>query len=558
MFKPFKNSASRIAAAFALSLTLTFGWYPLTGGSAALSDHASQKHETIFVNLDHSGNIDEMLAVNTFIQPGESVVDYGDYESIINLTNDSVPLINEGRIVFRDLSGEKIFRYQAAIKQAQLPWSFDISYYLDGGRTLADNLAGSSGRLRIVIHAAYNPDAHPYFTQNYMVQIRIPLKMDKAFSIHAPDASIMFAGNTATVAYTLMPNSEQHFTLEADVVDFTMDGIDIAAMKAVLPINEDIEKLESGFEDMAEGTQDLIDGTERLAYGMTELSDGIGEIYVGTDGISKGIGGLAAGLDAFSGGLSDMKKGLGDIAAGSGDFNQALTSMNYAMPQLTGGYAAVEGGMDAMLAQREQIHELALSLLHSPDLEVRMLAETMIAKLAGLTELQGGLRKANEGLLAHAEGIGEIAAQFGAFNQGVKKVADGSEKLNDGFGEMRSAAKRLSSAANSLSKGARELNENTLTLPEDVGKIVSGQKELREGVLLARNEIREFIAPEEKALTVSFVSQNRANAETVQFIMRTPAIDMPQIPESEEVIEQTESIWDRLIKLFRRIADRFM
>ena len=558
MFKPFNNAASRIAVAFVLLLALILGWHPLTGVSAALGNGASQKHETIFVNLDHSGNISEMFAVNSFIRPGESAIDYGDYENIINLTNNSVPLINGDRIVFEDLGDMSIFRYQAALNKTQLPWSFDISYYLDGESTNAHKLAGESGRLRIVINAAYNPDAHPYFTDNFMVQIRIPLQMDKAISINAPDASVMFAGNTATVAYTLMPSSARQFSLEADVFDFTMDGIDIAAMKAVVPDIEGIEEIESGFEEMADGTQDLIDGTELLKQGMTELSDGIGELYEGVEGISRGIGGLAEGLNEFSDGLANMENGINDIAAGADGFNQALAATAFAMPQLTGGYESIESGMDAMLAQREQLNELAQSLAQSQDPQVRMLAEAMITKLAGLAELQGGLRNANEGLYAHAEGISEISARFEAFNQGVKQGADGAEKLNEGFSDMRSAANRLSSATQSLSKGAGELNENIVTLPEDVGKIVDGQKELREGVLLAKDEIRQFTADKEEAPAVSFVSQNRANAETVQFIMRTPAIETHEIPKAEEIIEQTVSIWNRLVNLFRKLADRFM
>ena len=559
MFNFFKKTALKTAVAFVLSLVIILGWQPLTGELAARNENAepSQKHETVFVNFDHSGNVIEMFAVNSFVQPGESVTDYGDYENVINLTNNSVPMIIENRVVFEDLRDLRIFRYQAALRAAQLPWDFDISYYLDGEITKANDLAGASGRLRIVIDAAYNSDAHPYFIENYMVQLRIPLQMDKASSINAPDASIMYVGNTATVAFTLMPRSARQFSLEAYVFDFAMDAIDIAAMKAVVPVNEDVDEIESGFEEMAEGTQELIDGTEQLKQGMTDLSDGLGELYEGARGISRGIGGLAEGLDEFSDGLADMKNGLNDIAAGSGGFNQALSAMTLAIPQLTGGYKNIEGGLDAMLAQREQLNALAKTLVQSQDPQVRMLAEAMITKLAGLAELQGGIRNANEGLLAHASGIGEISARFEAFDQGVEQSAQGAGMLDEGFTDMKSAARRLSSAVHSLRGGLGEVNENTVTLPEDVGKIVDGQKDLREGVLLAKDEIRQFTAGGEEVKTVSFVSPAMANSETVQFIMRTPAIEIPQTPEVQQITEQTKSIWDRLIDLFRNIADRF-
>jgi X-X-X-Leu-X-X-Gly heptad repeat protein len=553
MFKFFKNTAFKIGVALVLSLALILAWQPLKGELAVRQEglEVSQKHETIFANLDHYGNVIEMFTVNSFLRPDENVVDYGDYTKIINLTNDSVPQIEEDRIIFDAKGDGSIFRYQGTLENVKLPWGFEISYYLDDKAVEAAALAGASGKLRMLVAAAYNPEAHPYFAENFMVQIRIPFKMDKTAKIYAPDASIMFVGNTATVAFTLMPKSSREFHLEADVSDFSMDGIEIAAMRSVVPANENIDEIESGFEEMADGTQELIEGTQKLEQGMVELNDGVGELYEGAEGISQGLRGLSAGLDEFSGGLAGMESGLSDIAEGSEGFKLALNAMSNAMPQLIGGYKNIESGLDAMLANKDQLNTLALSLAQSQDPQARMLAEAMIMQLSGMTELRGGLSKANEGLISHAAGISEISTRFGEFSQGLRLSADGAQRINRGFSEINTASKRLSSGAVGLRDGLGELKDNIATLPEDVNKLAEGQKDLKEGVLLAKDEISKFAGEGEEVRTVSFISPLRAEAETVQFILRTPAIEAEKIVETEEHKEQVRNFWDRLLDLFR-------
>ncbi len=117
MLNIFKNEALIKGITCVMLFVFILGWQPLAGGLAAQSENfeSSQKHETIFANLDHSGNIIEMFAVNSFIRPGERVLDYGDYAKITNLTNNSAPVIEDGRIIFEDTGDEAIFRYQGTI-----------------------------------------------------------------------------------------------------------------------------------------------------------------------------------------------------------------------------------------------------------------------------------------------------------------------------------------------------------------------------------------------------------------------------------------------------------
>ena len=49
---------------------------------------------------------------------------------------------------------------------------------------------------------------------------------------------------------------------------------------------------------------------------------------------------------------------------------------------------------------------------------------------------------------------------------------------------------------------------------------------------------------------VSFVSEQNTNVDSVQFVIKTPAIENKKIIEDEEQ-EETLSFWEKLINLFK-------
>ena len=553
-----KNRSVIKALLIVLSLLIIFGAQSIAGGVASqhISDDPTPKHETIFANLDHNGNVSKMFAVNTFVNPDDTIVDYGDYSTILNLTDESLPEIDGDRIFFDAVANEKVFRYQGALEGRQLPWSFSISYYLNGSAVEAKNLAGVTGKLRIEIDVRQNPDVHLYFNENFMLQVSVPLHMDKASAIDAPDATIMYAGNIATVAFAVMQQNDTVLYLEAYVRDFEMDGINIAAMKATVPENDMIDDLESGFADMADGTQELIDGTGEFVQGMVELNDGVGGIYSGAAEIAWGTRNLSGGMGDITNGFRQVTNGMEEIGAGAEGFNEALSKMSAAMPQLVGGYKGIEGGINSLLVNKDQLSALAVNLAQNPDPQVRMLSEAMLMQLGALSEVHGGLKSTNEGLSAQSGALSEIATQFAEFNQGMQKSVEGAKELERGLNEINTATGKLSGGATALRNGIGKLYENTQALPQEVEKLKEGQQELRDGILQVKDEILEFTGESQEVDAVSFVSPLRANAQTVQFVLRTPPIEAVVEQWEEISAERAENIWDRFLNLFRHIADR--
>ena len=467
-----------------LLLLATVGPPSSAGGSTPQQEAGkpSAKHETVFARLDHSGDVSEVYVVNTFLKPAGKVVDYGGYADLVNLTDQAEAIFEGERITFTPLKEDTIFRYQGTLIGRELPWKFAIDYFLDGKSIEPENLAGASGRLRIEAAVKQNPHAHSYFAENFLLQLSIPLEKDKATVIAAPAATRMYVGSTVTLAFAVLPDSAELFYVEADVRDFTMEGINIAAMKAAAPLHELLADLDSGFDGMAAGMEALTDGSKKLQAGMVDLHDGAEGLYDGVVAMDNGARELANGTDEYAGGLSQLTGGLETLSAGAAGFNKALSAMTATLPQLAGAYGQVEDGLKELLANKEQAEQLAASLAQNPDPQVRMLAKAMLGQLTGLGRLQSGIQTANEGLSAHTGALNETAAQFKEFERGLQKSRDGARELERGLGGIKTATRRLSGGIGTIKQGAGEFRQNTAALPEAVQKLIDGQKEMTAGV----------------------------------------------------------------------------
>lgn len=551
----------RYAAALALILSLTL-WHghPLfayTPAQGPAGPEASAKHETIFVNLDGDGSVLGMKVVNAFIRPVGALVDYGAYTAVVNLTSDARPQVHGERIVFEAVDHEAVFRYQGTLEDRKLPWEFKLSYFLDGHAIAPHHLAGASGRLRMVFSVTPSAGVHRHFAENFMVQISVPLAMHRVNNIEAPEGNIVFAGNVATVSFTVMPASTQEFCLEADVNHFELEGITLLAVTAPVPPKDVVDRIQSGFADLAAGTQELVEGTSSLAQGMADLHAGVGVLFEGTSEMAGGTRALSEGMDEYAAGLSRLHRGMAAAGAGASEIHTALAGIAAAMPQVTGGLAGIEAGMNAVLANGEQLDVLARGLSQHPDAQVRVLAEAMLAQLQGVSRLRDGLAGANQGLAAHAGALQVVAERWGEFNQGLQHSVQGTQELVDGFSGLRQAARRLSEGAASLRDGMEEVQHHTGALPGQVGSLVDGQRELREGVLQAQSELLASMGVRERAGVVSFVSPLRGNALTVQFVMRTAPIAVEELPVAAVPPEPAASAWERLLDLFRQLAGRW-
>lgn len=348
-----ENVLARLGVTSALVLGLSAACIPAAvaystekaeSASSAESDDAAvyEKTEVVYATLAADGAPEGVYVVNQFdVEAAGEVVDYGSYESVSNLTDQTPIGFEDGRASFDVPEGVFYYQGNADAADATLPWDVDVSYFLDGAAVPAEDLAGESGALRVRVRTAPAEGADPAFAASYMLQITFTLNGDTMRDIEAEGAVVASAGRDRTVAFTVLPGHDADCTLAAQVVDFEMAGIQIAA----LPYSLAMEMPDAS--GMTDQMQELSDAISQLDEGASSLADGIGLLSSGADE-------LAGGSDEFGAGLARLNANAGNLVAASNEIDDALGKVGDAL-----------GGVDLSALDKldlEKLDEVAASL----------------------------------------------------------------------------------------------------------------------------------------------------------------------------------------------------
>lgn len=478
---------------------------------------AFTKSEVVYAQLSAKGAPQDVYVVNKFdVTEDGRLLDFGAYHSTRNLSNDKA-LEQTGNITSVDAE-KGVFYYQGNMGAAELPWKIDLCYLLNGAEISPDALAGASGELEMHISTQQNPAVDPAFFESFVMQITCTLPEDKTAGVASESGAIALAGSDTTVTFTVLPGHDGNLSCTADVHDFEMPGIQIAA----LPYTSDISMPDT--EDMVGGLSQLADGTEQIATGSSTLATGMHELNNGASALMSGESGIQEGLNALDSSGKQLAIGSGAIKSALNGAAEAMASMDLS-------------GIKELLALPDALEHIASTL--DP--------ETQQAQIGSLNALAQSLRTSLEKmdleqLAALSDGLGKLASEYDAFDAGLNTYLEGVSALSSNYGQfsfglasLSDGASQMASGADELASGARELSSTTRDLPNKMQSEVDA--------MLADYTFPEFNP-------TSFVSSNNANIDTVQFVITTTPIEKPaEAPNSAED-ESEPTIWDRLLALF--------
>lgn len=528
---------------------------PDTGAvSDAAAENATPKDEVVYARLAGNGSVDNAYVANVLnpAQPG-TVTDYGDYSAVENLT-DTEAIEHAGDAVTVEVGGGT-FRYQGTLANTDLPWDVEVSYALDGKAIDAADLGGASGALEVSVSTKRNDTVDPTFFDNYLLQITLVFADGKAENVVAPDGQIALAGSNTQVTFTGMPGKDGTFTASAEVSDFEMDGISLAAVPFSMVIESpDKDGLLSGFVQLSDGVGQLKDGASQVASGASGLSAGAGEMASGiagladgASGLSSGAQGIASGADGLASGLEAYRQALDaqaqqsqgsiiDTAAQQQAYQTALQTYigafalayHAASPDTVGQEAAMGAAQQATAAQATDLQAAFQALV------------TAEAANAAYGAVAQALSSAASGLGSAADGE-SLVGGLHALASGAASLATGADELAGGASGAAAGANSLASGAGALASGAGGLADGTGSLYTEIQAMPSAVSE----------EIDKMIAEYSKSdfEPISFTSSKNTDVTLVQFVMATEPIVAPEQSEPEPEAVQ-DSFWDRLLALF--------
>lgn len=512
-------------------------------GSQATIDGVAEKNEIVYASMNSAGKVKDLYVVNELIFDEADLAhglwayakDYGTYERVTNLTNDSA-LNTEDESVLVEVV-DRSFTYQGDLASSDLPWDVTVSYRLDGVSISAENLAGKSGELTLEVATSRNAAIDPLYFDNYMLQITVTLPLAHAVEVKTDDGQIALSGSNTTVAFTALPGKDRSFSLTAHVQDFEMDGISIAGIPFSMAIDSpDTDSLISQFDALIDGADELDKGASKLKDGATSLAAGTKRLDEGTQKLDSGSNELSAGVAAYIAGVSQVREGMSQAAAGSHVFASKLDEVARAGEGVSASLAATKEQMQAFIAQ---IQASSLS-----DAE----KAGMIQQISGMASQLGGLDEYIAGVSALAQGYEQVDSSFDSLSSGLDELSQKGAALSQGVDELKSGTSELANSTGTLSQGANALASGTEELSSGTEQLRVETQAIPDNV---QREIDEMMASYDKSdfMPRSFVDARNTGVKLVQFVMTTEAIQVPE-PEAEEEPEEEETLLSRFFALF--------
>lgn len=281
------------------------------------------------------------------------------------------------------------------------------------------------------------------------------------------------------------------------------NGLDIDILKAgndaaIVNLNDQISSLQTTLSQISN-----IPGYEAQVEQLQTQIASLQNVVALLGGNNAAIGGTESYLNAVSAGVTDLYNGVSDLKTKYNEFDAAISTLANTLGDMLIKMSALTDGVNTLVAKYTELD-------------------------AGITE--------------YTNGVATIVSSYGQIVDGVSSLATGSKKLLGGAGTLSSGASELYNGVVSLCDGASKLADGTSELYANTdGMDTQVQDKI--------DEILASIGGEETE-TVSFVSDKNTNVDSVQFVIKTSAIEKAEV--AEKITAQTETLnfWQKLLRLF--------
>lgn len=212
-----------------------------------------------------------------------------------------------------------------------------------------------------------------------------------------------------------------------------------------------------------------------------------------------------------------------------------------------------EGYMNEVSVGMNSLHEGVLNLKGNYevfDTNVINLSNTLSGLVLKMSELTTGINE----LLSNYEGLD---TGLHAYTQGVSTIVSSYKQIVSGVSSLASGSKELASGSNTLSAGSASLYDGIVSLCDGAYNLADGTSQFNSETANMSTELQTQIddilstIQGEQTDTVSFVSEKNEHVESLQFVIQVKGVEkVAQAVESEEVVEESKTIWEKFLSLF--------
>ena len=367
-----------------------------------------QVDETMYVNLDYYGTATQINVVKGCTTNGlTEYTDYGTYDKVVNMTDDTAPEIGDGTVTWKLPEKNSRFYYQCTMPKnsVDLPWTFDVSYKLNGVEADASKLAGASGLVEVNVKATPNEEAKAYYKNNMVLTVLVPVDMEKCYSVDAPGAQVQSVGSYQAAMFAALPGEDGDFTVRVGTDNYENIGVIMMMVPGTLDELNRIKDLKEAKDTWREDGNKMYDSMNALLKTMESMKSDV-----------SGVKGGLANLDQARGTVSANRKQIEVLST------QALADLQAVTDQTTVMIPYLQTARDAVTDINSNTQALSNTM---EDMQDEL--DRLYDRLGGLSKsLRSAADELNKGLLSQQsqEAIEKELAQKTAETQKILEQID--------------------------------------------------------------------------------------------------------------------------------------
>ena len=256
-----------------------------------------QVDETMYVNLDYYGTATQINVVKGCTTNGlTEYTDYGTYDKVVNMTDDTAPEIGDGTVTWKLPEKNSRFYYQCTMPKnsVDLPWTFDVSYKLNGVEADASKLAGASGLVEVNVKATPNEKAKAYYKNNMVLTVLVPVDMEKCYSVDAPGAQVQSVGSYQAAMFAALPGEDGDFTVRVGTDNYENIGVIMMMVPGTLDELNRIKDLKEAKDTWREDGNKMYDSMNALLKTMESMKSDVSSVKGGLANLDQARGTVSA------------------------------------------------------------------------------------------------------------------------------------------------------------------------------------------------------------------------------------------------------------------------
>lgn len=485
------------------------------------------KSETVYAVMDADGNTTDVSVSEWLKNEGKSnnLSDYSNLKNIKNTSGDE-KMSRDGNKLVWAAKGKDI--HYTGDYDGELPVKVKVSYYLNGTKVSADEIAGKKGNVKIRFDYDINDSVKENgysLTRPYAIVSAVVLSNDNFTNVTVNNGKAVNDGNSTAVVGIALPGMSDnlqideldipdHVTINAKTTNFEIDGTytvaDSGFMNDVDTTKLDdatgqVDELESALDKLSDASKKLVNGSSKLAKGANTLANSSSQIEEGTETLKDGTKSMKKGSKNLKAGTGDLKQGTGDLKAGVKDLSEGADKLVTGAQDLSSGTTQMKEGTEALNSSVNGADGLAgdngsakkLSAgAARVDAGIKQMGETLVAQNAKLAQTAKSISDNLDGVNTKKVSVPSTdvdnalktaidAAEASGDQDTINALKNAKEKLgtyetnvNDAVSSVN-ADKQKIDAANQAAKGMYQNIASSSN--DDLKKLQDGADELKAG-----------------------------------------------------------------------------